>query len=162
MGQYNPPLGSSETEIIDLSEVSGQVRADFEEISEAAYHDFVGLYRIEDATGTVIDPVTGQSFSPGDMGYTDAAWSASVVQFDESGTDSVILDGNSFYAPYLVVEDTGSLYFPFLEANDDGFDHLRLLGNNTFGFEDTSNDNDSDYDFNDFIFSVEFSEIELI
>ena len=159
LGQYNPQLGSSETEIIDLSEVSGQVRADFQEITEAAFDDSVGLYRIENATGTVIDAVTGQSFSPGDAGYTDAAWAASVVEFDESGTDSVILDGNSFYAPYLVVEDTGSIYFPFLEANDDGFDHLRLLGNNTFGFEDTSNNNNSDNDFDDFVFSVELSVI---
>ena len=156
------PLGSSlqgyqEHEIIDLTGVEGNVEAQFKNFTWASLDNEFGLYEIEDLSGGVIDPVTGETLNPGDVGYTEAALNAgSVVDFAGSSRASTVIEGGSFYAPYLVTE-TGDVYFPFIEANADEMDHVRLLGDNVFGFEDASGT--SDFDFDDFVVAVELSVI---
>ncbi len=167
--------GQTEGELIDLSNVPGEkVQANFEIIrSEASYNNHGGLYKIEDAQGTVVDPLTGQKLTPGQSGYAQAAVRQS--QQSENGASfsarsgggiTAILDGHSLYAPFLIANGTPDqlldsnsgndpqVYFAFTQGNRDGVDHVRLLGDNSFGFEDFANGGDRDYD--DLIFQVKF------
>lgn len=156
------PLGSSiqgyaQHEIIDLTGVEGDMEAQFKNFSWASLDNIFGLYAIEDLSGSIIDPITGETLNPGDAGYTEAALDGStVVDFAGNSNATTIIEGGSFYAPYLVTE-TGEVYFPFIEANADEMDHVRLLGDNVFGFEDASDT--SDFDFDDFVVAVELSVI---
>lgn len=81
--QANPNLAGKK---LDLS--FGNVSAD------AAYHNYGGIYRVEDDLGTVIDPVNGKSYQPGDTGYITAALRRSQqenggkVQLDNQNTSS--------------------------------------------------------------------------
>lgn len=145
--------GQSEQELIDLTALTGQqVQVNFEEFSDAVLGNQVGFYPVSDNAGTIIDPISGASLSPGDPGYTQGAVNSSVAVFDSENNDSAVLAGGAIYAPFLVTEEGGT-FFAFLEANADGIDHLRLLGSNSFGFEDTFGGGDLDYD--DIVFSVE-------
>lgn len=153
-----PPLGNKlqglpQHEVVDLTEVTGQVTVNVEEFSNAELDNVAGFYPISDIDGTVVDPVTGVAFAPGDAGYAEAALQGSVAEF-VSATESVFLEGGAIYAPYLQVED-GSSFFAFVEANADSIDHVRLLADNTFGFEDMTGGGDLDYD--DVVFSVDVS-----
>ncbi|MDJ0697562.1 DUF4114 domain-containing protein [Mastigocoleus sp. MO_188.B34] len=159
----SPALGSNlqggfQKEIIDLTGQEGrEIEASFEVESQAAFNNIAGLYRIADENGTVVDPLSGETFSPGDSGYTQAALRNSVVEFDRNGTEeAVTLEGGALYAPYLLADGSkDNAYFVQLEANLDGLDHVRLFGDNTFGFEDLAGIGDGD--FNDMVFSVDLT-----
>ena len=156
-----PPLGNSfqgesQQELIDLTSRTGeQVLTQFFIDSNSNFANLGGLYRVENASGAVLDS-QGNLVNPGDEGYAEAALAASVVEFGESdGNVTTSLAGGFIYAPYVLADgETG--YFPFVDGNGDGFDHLRLLADNTFGFEDTVGGGDASFD--DFTFEVYFPE----
>jgi uncharacterized protein YkwD len=138
--------------------------------ADAAYHNYAGLYRIEDANGTVMD-VDGQTYQPGDAKYLQAALRRSKItadgtQLDRSGLNGdTTLKGGYHYAPFVVangkVDDVlfatdptkaASVFFNYAAANADGLDHFKLLGANKLGCEDTFGGGDRDY--NDLIFQL--------
>ncbi len=171
--------GSIQRELIDLSAFSDNpnLNATFEVKSEAAFNNTVGLYQIENAQGTVVDPLTGGTLIPSDTGYAEAALRNRVVSFDRNGnviegTNNIndIISNNGLVAPFIISNGTFSewlndnsnntifgekaiAYFPFIDANPDKGDHVVLLGNNTFGFEDLPGGN-SDFDYDDMTLQV--------
>jgi hypothetical protein len=153
----------------DLS--SKKIDANFTGVTaDAKFHNYAGLYRVEDNRGTVIDPIDNKSYQPGDGGYISAALRASKnigVEIDRSGkSDSFKLTGGSLYAPFVVADGriddvlnsknsatTPRVYFNYIKANVDSTEHIKLLGANKFGFEDMFGGGDRDY--NDLIFQVD-------
>jgi uncharacterized protein YkwD len=138
--------------------------------ADAAYHNYGGLYRIEDANGTVMD-TDGQTYKPGDTKYLQAALRRSKITADGTQLDRGTLNGDTtlkgayMYAPFVVangkVDDVlnatdptkaASVYFNYVAANADGFEHFKLLGANKLGCEDTFGGGDKDY--NDLIFQL--------
>jgi hypothetical protein len=137
---------------------------------DAYYHNYVGIYRVENTQGMVIDPLDNKSYLPGDRGYLEAALRRSQeretgVSFDRQNTpDRVNLQGGYIYAPFIIangsVEDvlnspnnsSPQVYFNYLAANADNVEHIQMLSPNKFGFEDTFGGGDRDY--NDLIFQV--------
>ncbi len=167
--------GNEESELIDLTNVPAQnIKATFNVIrSEASFNNYGGLYRVEDAQGTVIDPITGETFTPGQSSYAKAAIRQSGqegkgIYFSarSGGGISTTFEGDSLLAPFIIADGTPQevldedqnndpqVYFPFIQGNHDRIDHVMLLGDNTFGFEDLANGGDRDYD--DLIFQVQF------
>lgn len=65
--------GSRQQELIDLSGSQAALTANYRVVSEAEYDNTVGLYEVQDAQGTVIDPLTGTPIAPGQAGYAAAA-----------------------------------------------------------------------------------------
>ena len=144
----------------------GTINAKFTEVSaQASYHNYAGLYRVDDVSGKI------GNLNPGDAGYMTAALQRSKelnrgVEFDREGISAKNLDGGYIYAPFVVADGTVDqvlnssdpkaaprVYFNYVAANADGFDHIKPLGANKFGFEDTWGGGDQDY--NDLIFKVE-------
>jgi hypothetical protein len=151
--------------------------------SEAAYNDFVGYYRVSDASGTVID--NGKTYKPGDAGYASAAIrqasqdlglsNGSNLNSSGRSTNSknANLTGGSLYAPLLIANgDIQSFlgknanndpnnannplaYFAYVNANPDKVDHIRGIGGNTIGFEDLFGGGDRD--FNDIVLQLNAS-----
>jgi hypothetical protein len=173
-------------EILDLLDVNNpqanlsnrRVQATFTLNREAVFNNTVGLYRIDDAQGTV------NGIAPEQAGYAQAAIERRVVSLNlnvgnqQTATTSAMLNGDTLYAPFLIAnaspldfltsnpENKSSIaaalglgppqaYFVYLGANPDRADHIRLLGDNTFGFEDLPNGGDQD--FNDLIFTVDIA-----
>jgi uncharacterized protein YkwD len=149
------------------------INASFTEVSaQASYHNYAGLYRVDDASGKI------GNLNPGDAGYMTAALQRSKevnrgVEFDRDGISAKNLDGGYIYAPFVVADGTVDqvlnsldpkttprVYFNFVEANADGFDHIKSLGANKFGFEDTWGGGDKDY--NDLIFKVEANVTSMV
>jgi uncharacterized protein YkwD len=139
--------------------------------ADANYHNYAGLYRVEDVAGTVIDPTNNKSYHPGESGYVSAALRRAQVhnqgiQLDKNGLAiSINLNGGEIYAPFVVangrVDDVltsqdpanaPQVYFSYIAANPDRTEHVRMLGANKFGFEDMYGGGDRDY--NDLIFQV--------
>jgi Domain of unknown function (DUF4114) len=139
--------------------------------SDAMFSNTVGFYRVQDASGTVIDPTDSKSYKPGDIGYALAAVRSSQsansgVSFGIKGSaiPTVDLAGGYFYAPFLVANSTidkvlnaiggniPEVFFKFGAANSDGISHVKMLDANTIGFEDLKGG--GDLDFNDAIFKV--------
>ena len=165
--------GQRQGEIIDLRGLSGQFSANFTLNSDFANQDFVGLYKVNDAQGTVTDPSTGKTITPGEVGYAQAAIRQSVLSFNNKGISPTTLDGGGLLVPFIIANGnieqflsqntnnqpgTGlQAYFPYLKANSDNIDHIRLLGDNTFAFEDSFNGANSD--FNDMVFQVNLTAI---
>ncbi|GAA6619819.1 DUF4347 domain-containing protein [Scytonema sp. NUACC26] len=173
------PLGSGiqgnpSGEIIDLRNVSTQVRAEFTANREALFDNVIGFYRIADVNGGIDTDGNGTiDFRPGDAGYTQAAVRGRVAGLDlttsNQGTTTFTgtLSPNSLFAPFMIVNgkpeavldnipnNDPTAYFAFLGANTDKADHIRLLSNNTFGFEDLPGNGDRDY--NDMIVRVNLS-----
>ncbi len=142
-------------ELIDLTALPGDsIIASINVTQEAAFNNVGGLYLLQSSDGTVLDPLTGESFVPGDDGYTQAAIANSVVQFSSVNPAPVNLSGGAIFAPYLLANGD-EFYSPFLSANADGLDHIRLIGDNTFTFEDLLGIGDGD--FNDFSFEVDLT-----
>jgi len=159
-------------ELLDLSGVdpAKQARASFVVNREAGYDNVVGFYKITDSLGSITDPLTGATLKPGDSGYTQVALRYRAYGTDlqvanqSTATGSILLQGGSVFAPFIVANGTPEqlldsnpsndvpVYFPFLAANSDGIDHIRLLADNTFGFEDLPGGGDLDY--NDMIIAV--------
>jgi|GEM_PF-5950211 len=156
--------GKPESEVLDFRNLTGsQIKAEFTVNREAAFNNYVGFYRISDSEGSITDPVTGMTLTPGQAGYIQAAVQNRVAGIDlavaNQGTavTSGVFEGGSIFAPFIIVNgqldqllDTDAsnnpaVYFPFLGANSDSLDHIRLLGDNLFGFEDLANGGDFDY-----------------
>ena len=169
-------------EVIDLTSAAfaeQQVELQFAIQREAAYNNSAYLYRVEDATGAIVDPLTGTFIDPTtDLSseqkqrYLELATSDLLVpdtQFETGNFTtsevSTIVEGGGYYAPLLVSNgnlDTveGNLQrvvTPYLEVNLDGNDHIRSLGSGIYGFEDKVGGGDRDY--NDMILSITQVEI---
>ncbi len=168
----------TEGEVLDftqgLAPNVSQVRAEFTVNREAAFNNFVGFYKIENARGD-IRRADGTTVSVGQSGYIQAAIAGQVAGIDLSATNQStatstgIFRAGSIFAPFIVVNGSPSaildsnpnndpaVYFPFLGANTDKVDHIRLLGNNTFGFEDLPSG--GDFDYNDIIVRVKLTPV---
>jgi hypothetical protein len=162
--------GESQQELIDLTDVTGQVSVSVEVHREAAFDNLIGFYQVVDANGGI--DINGDGiadFNPGDAGYEEAALTNRITGLDLLQTDNQqtsTFDGNmsggSILASFMVVDGTvdeainnnAEVYFSFLGANSDGVDHIRLLGDNTFGYEDLAGG--GDFDYNDMIVKVDF------
>ena len=163
---------NAESEIIDLTGLAAaSITASIEVFREAAFDNTIGFYAIEDADGTVIDPLTGDALSPGDSGYQQAAL-ANRVDLALTGENGQIqqftaeLETGKLLSTFIVIDATvddllgGSsfnsdgLYFNHIGANADGKDHVRLFGDNIFGYEDIAGG--GDMDFNDAVVKVSF------
>ena len=163
---------------IDLRDLADDqfVEVQFKITRDADFDNVVDFYRV-DGDGNVVDPVSGNSFAPGEDGYQQAAI-ANRVGFDLSVADestvTIIkeMPGGQNYVPMVVVQGTfdqltdsdpnndPQVYFPYKEANADGLEHIRDTTTNTgtsFGFEDlfgTAADG-SDLDYNDITFEID-------
>jgi hypothetical protein len=163
--------GSRESELLDLSATTAATTGTFQVSSDAKFNNTVGFYRVEDASGSIFDQVTGAVLNPGDAGYAKVAVRQSINSVDRgSSGDTGTFEAGAIYAPVLVsnasLQDFLSqnpdndqsneevvAYFNYVGANPDSADHIRLLGDNTFGFEDEFQG--GDLDFNDFIVKVD-------
>lgn len=179
----NVPLGVGQLqqqglEVLDLRNSSTplnltgqQLSATFTVYREAAFNNFVSLYRVDDARGTV------NGIAPGQEGYAQAALAnrieTLIISVSNQSTRVVpaLIQSDAIYAPFMIangsVEEFLSqnpsntagagpqAYFTYIGANPDRVDHIRLLGNNVFGFEDLPGGGDLDY--NDIIFQVDFA-----
>jgi 3-phytase len=169
----------SEGEVLDLTKgfdttAFSKVNAEFTVNREAAFNNFVGFYKIENAKGD-IKKSDGSIVSVGQSGYIQAAIAGQVSGIDLSvanqstATSTGVFTAGSIFAPFIVVNGSPSaildsnpnndpaVYFPFLGANTDKVDHIRLLGNNTFGFEDLPSG--GDFDYNDIIVKVKLTPV---
>ena len=167
--------GQAERELINLLGFAGnEIQVSFPVVaSEADFENTVGFYQVESLAGTVVDPITGQEYNPGEAGYTQAALRNSQelgISFNDSSENfSDVLSGGHLYAPFLIMNNTLesslatldadsnqeiAVYFSYIEANFDGVDHVRLLGDNTWGFEDLPQG--GDMDFNDIVIQSSF------
>ncbi|WP_225225502.1 DUF4114 domain-containing protein [Komarekiella delphini-convector] len=166
--------GQQQGELIDLRNVTQQVKAEFVVNREAVFDNFVGFYRVTDENGGIdINGDRTADILVGQAGYTEAAVRGRVADIDltvnNQGTAAYTstFEPDSLFAPFIIVDGSPdalldsnpnndpAVYFPFLGANTDKTDHIRLLGNNTFGFEDLLNGGDRDY--NDVIVRVNLS-----
>jgi len=156
-----PPLagttlqGGPESELLDLTNLTGSVAAEFVVNRDAAFENYSGFYAVDDATGRL------GNLNPGDAGYAEAAISQRI-------DPNAGLPGGKLLAPFLIADSTPeefleknptnqqgqgpNAYFAYLGANPDKVDHVRQLGDNTFGFEDLYGGGDLDY--NDHIVQV--------
>jgi uncharacterized protein YkwD len=180
------PLGSLQNaattnNAIDLRSDSAQdltgkkLAVSFSNVSaDATYHNYAGLYRVQDDLGTVVDPLTGTAYKPGDSGYISAALRRAnqenngQVQLDNQNTSNPAkfsVDGGYRYGIFVVADGTISqaltaadptkaprVYVNYAAANADGKQHIQTVGANTFAIEDTFNLTNTDY--NDLIFTV--------
>ncbi len=137
--------------------------------ADAAYHNFGGLYRVEDASGTVMD-TDGKLYKADGSdiaGYIKAALRRSKATLNGTQLDrkdligDTTLGGGYIYAPFIVADGTvddvlngkqKNVYFNYKETNLDKIEHFKLLGTNKLGAEDTLGGGDRD--FNDLIFQV--------
>jgi Domain of unknown function (DUF4114)/Calx-beta domain/RTX calcium-binding nonapeptide repeat (4 copies) len=173
------PLGTNlqsqpQGELIDLRNVTQQIKADFFVNRESAFNNFVGFYRVTDENGGIDTNDDGKAdVLIGQAGYTQAAVRGRVSGIDltvnNQGTAAYTgtFQPGSIFAPFIIIDgrpdaildnnsnNNPAVYFPFLGANSDKVDHIRLLGNNIFGFEDLTNGGDKDY--NDVIVRVNLS-----
>jgi hypothetical protein len=173
--------GSVQRELIDLTSLKSDstLQASFRANSEAAFNNTVGLYKIENAQGTVKDPLTGETFIPEDVGYAQVAMKNKAVSFDRNGnviegTTNLqdLINQGGLLSPFLISNGTPSewssnnpnnlifaqkeiAYFPFIAANPDKTEHVVLLADNTFGFEDLPGTN-SDFDYDDITLQINF------
>ena len=169
----------NEGEVLDFSQgfdttAFSQVKAEFTVNREAAFNNFVGFYKIENAKGD-IKKADGSIVSVGQSGYIQAAVAGQISGIDltvanqSTQTSSGIFKAGSIFAPFIVINGSPSaildsnpnndpaVYFPFLGANTDKVDHIRLLGNNTFGFEDLPSG--GDFDYNDIIVKIKLTPV---
>jgi Domain of unknown function (DUF4114)/RTX calcium-binding nonapeptide repeat (4 copies) len=175
LSNESAPLGSglqgkNSGELLDLTQVSTNVQADFSVYREAGFNNEVYFYKIDSIDG-LVDGLNPNSANQAD--YLQAAINnvlkdgntGQAVKFagnnQETQTGSAVITPGSIFAPMIIVNgslneltDTNTnnnptVYFPFLGANSDRVDHIRLLGDNTWGFEDLAGGGDGD--FNDVI-----------
>nr|MDJ0677920.1 DUF4114 domain-containing protein [Calothrix sp. MO_167.B42] len=166
--------GEQEGEVLDFSDITGQIQAEFIVNREAAFDNFVGFYQIANKDGGIdIDGDGTVDLLPGDAGYAKAAVNARLagidLSVDNQGTarDTGIFESNELFAPFIIANgkpeeildndasNDPEVYFPFLNNNPGQVDHVRLLADNTFGFEDLAMGGDQDY--NDIIIQINLS-----
>ena len=166
----------TQKELIDLSDVAGEVSVSVEVHREAAFDNLIGFYEVVDSNGGIdINSDGVADINPGDAGYKEAALtnritSLDLLKTDDSKTTTVngTMMGGSILASFMVVDgtveqaldDSVQTYFSYIGANNDRVDHIRLLGDNTFGYEDMVNGGDND--FNDMIARVNFPTSETL
>lgn len=145
---FSIDLGESEPDIVDLTTFTAEISA----TSDAGFTNVGGFYRAIDNAGTVVDPITGNEFTPGAIGYEDAALANSITQLGDGENVTLQLDGGAVYVPYLLADGV-QFFTEFEAANPDGLEHIRTIAEDTFGFEDLLGGGDND--FNDFVISFE-------
>ncbi|WP_414561668.1 MULTISPECIES: FG-GAP-like repeat-containing protein [unclassified Anabaena] len=162
--------GKFQGEVIDLRQVTTEVKAEFIVNREAAFNNFIGFCQVADEDGGIdIDGDGIVDVRPGDAGYVKAAITNRVQGIDlkvnnqgKANFNGVFKAGFMF-APFIISNTTVeavlssnaenlSVFFPYLGANPGGVNHIRLLANNVFGFEDQVGGGDLDY--NDMIVQV--------
>ncbi|NEO99754.1 MAG: DUF4114 domain-containing protein [Symploca sp. SIO2E9] len=158
-------------ELIDLRDEVGSLAVSVSVYREAAFDNLVGLYRVADENGAVVDPDTDELINPTSENrqrYIEAALANRVEGLDMSvsNQETIVFEdellGGSIYAPFIIADgnldnledDFENVYLPFLSVNSDQVDHIRILGANIFGFEDLAGGGDQD--FNDMILEVKF------
>ncbi|GAX41034.1 hypothetical protein NIES4075_20020 [Tolypothrix sp. NIES-4075] len=163
--------GQKEGEVLDFRSVKGQISANFTLNSDSSNRNHVGFYRINDAQGTVTDPLTGKTIKPDEVGYAQAAIRQSIVTFNQSSTSSTSIEGGGLFATYIIANGTSEqflslnqsnqegsgpvAYFTFHKANPDKVQHIRQCGDNTFGFEQPSIKGKREYSYT--VFKVDLS-----
>ncbi|MDX2098696.1 MAG: alkaline phosphatase [Leptolyngbyaceae cyanobacterium bins.59] len=164
---------SQEGEVIDLRGITGQVRAEFTVNREAAFDNFVGFYRVDDARGTIgtLAPGSGQDYIRAALDRLVPGLNLSVANQGRAQFTAQ-LTGGGIFAPLLITnggtidqarngtlnaENNQGIYFPYLGANFAGADHFRILGENIWGIEDLRGGGDADY--NDVIISARLTAI---
>ncbi|WP_375473912.1 DUF4347 domain-containing protein [uncultured Nostoc sp.] len=123
---------------------------------EAANNNSAYLYRVDDAKGSIRDPLTGMLLDPTsslsveqkqrylELITTDRLVQGTEIQAANLQTQeiSVNLIGGGYYLPFLVSngtlssinKDLSRILTSHLGINSDGVEHIRSLGNNKFGF----------------------------
>ena len=165
--QYSESGGNR---IIDLSMLPSSYQAiiSIDVSREADYSSYSGFYRLADTDGSVRDPISGEIIAPGQLGYKEAALSASnrisnidnlYLSSDGSGSFTASLYGGMMFAPFTEVTEPGheNTFFSFGAANSDGFQHFKQIAPNSFGMEDMHNGGDKD--FNDLVIDLSITEI---
>ena len=167
----------SDFETIDLTDLADST-VEFTVSREAGFDNTVGFYEVNGSDGSVIDPTTGSTISPGEVGYQDAALANSLdftlaTGNGETSQFATELAGGKQYGTFIIADggldelldgDGGNdpaIYFASAEANSSNFDHIRSAGSNTFEYEDLPNGmndqfNDGTPDFNDMIVEYDF------
>jgi len=131
---------------VPLEKREDPVYATFRVKAENAARYTVGYYRVQNATGDVLD-ADGKVVSPGDSGYARAALSDNNIADDlnqllmsalkGSSEATGAFNGGALYAPFVTVQKIGGLsssFFAYNEANPDNAAHIVSTGSNTFGF----------------------------
>jgi Ca2+-binding RTX toxin-like protein len=154
---------------LNLTSYEGQtLKVDLITTSNAAYHNQIGFYPVEDSIGS-IKLRDGSLLKPGDANYAIEAIKNAVTNSLPAGKTDLNLAGRKNYAPVVTAQGTFSdfifknpsngggannihAYFNYVGANADKTDHFRLIENNTFGVEDMYGGGDSD--FNDLVVSI--------
>ncbi len=131
---------------------------------EAGYKNSVGFYEVADASGSILDQVTGQLVAVGADDYAEVALRqhlAGVELRQDSDGLAFEAQGGSMLASFLVANHTIAeaialnptnadwgihTYFMYQGSNPDGAKHLQKLGDNHFGFEDLWMGGDNDFD----------------
>jgi arylsulfatase A-like enzyme len=157
--------------LLDLRDKTSDSSIQFTTSQDAAFKNYVGIYRVDSAAGDI------DGIKVGDAKYIQAALNRSVANLYKTDDKTVTVPGNGLYASYLIsngtieefgaknptnlekaagsdVSTTPHIFFSFAGANTDGFDHVKSLGNNMFGFEDTWGGGDKD--FNDAMLKVSY------
>ncbi|MGB3636154.1 MAG: DUF4114 domain-containing protein [Rivularia sp. (in: cyanobacteria)] len=187
--ETNPPLGSFQEDVlvdfrtdIQGNDLAGRLVKTVLPIveREASYNNIFGLYRIEDVSGTVRDPLTGNliaATAENRNEYVQAAlrlsqevgagFNTSSQNMEKIQGFETELTGGFLFAPFLIADgqigdffddsddNDSPAYFSYMGINPDGITHIRKLGDNIFGFEDLLGGGDTD--FNDVVFKMENS-----
>ncbi len=143
-----------------VNDTDAVIEASFSVEGWADYGNTVGLFIVNDKTGAVTDPLTGEVVQPGEANYTEIALSNLVIEQETGDSGTLAIAPGTMLMPFIVADGDISdgldgdahVYFPMIGANSDGFDHVRLLGDNTFGFEDLHGGGDQD--FNDIVLAL--------
>jgi hypothetical protein len=163
--------GLAEGRTIDLTGLTGTLKADITTKSSAAYNNNIGFYAVEDSIGT-IKLANGTTAKPGDANYAFEAIKSALANSLQAGkTDSKVgqdIIGGRIYAPVVVSQGSlsdflatnpinigggsNNAYFNYVLGNSDKQDHFRLIADNTFGVEDQLGGGDRD--FNDLVVNL--------
>ena len=166
IGQYQ-----ATAPVLDLASVpsldsigASSLTASVEVAREADYDSVVGFYKVTDASGGVIDSVTGAVINPGDATYAATALATSnlATEFaglqandDSTASSTITVTTDTIIAPYAVVGN--NTYFAYGAANGESFDRFKALGENSFGLEDSSLASGGDRDYDDLVVRFDFT-----
>ncbi len=144
-----------------------QITARLEVSREANFDTTLGFYKILDAEGTVLDPVTGSLISTSSDAYHDVALNTlNKVSFGPTNSESTFyvednadklfnieINDFSLIAPYATVKGEGGIertYFAFDTVNNSNhgsnMSHFKVFGDNVLGVEDSMGGGDNDFD----------------
>jgi hypothetical protein len=184
-GQPNPSqpltLQSTPNNVFRIGGDSGQVQLQFNLTErDATFVNEIGVFAVNDDTGTIIDPVSGKSIAPGQAGYLQTGLSQGKVIFSAlsdnvfpslSSTRQLSFNAGFRLMFYLVQNSTtdtvladlaagrtpANVLLATTNANADGFEHLRVsdLGASQFTLAWEDLFGGGDRDFNDLVVKVE-------